>query len=215
MKDSFVLNKCFKIEQNKQSGKVASLYERFYPYWDPTTYMDDMTGRFSDFPSSPFMEILKQQPLMESFIQLYFLNKDLYDEITIERNKCILMMFFIQINNLVSRLYLANNQSEFAQLDGKIHHAIRKFTRETVPYDPELEYIIVPERYKHTLLEGRSGEPSIFSNLMIALFDHSFYIWLRTKYEILSIIQENIDRSWSPVDIEKIRSEIEKMILAW
>jgi hypothetical protein len=48
---------------------------------------------------------------------------------------------------------------------------------------------------------------------MIALFDHSFFTWLVTKYEILSIIRKNIDKSWSPIDVERIRSEIEEMIL--
>jgi hypothetical protein len=117
-----------------------------------------MTGKFSDYPSSPFMEILKQQPLMEGFLQMYFLNKDLYDEDTIEKNKCMLMTFFIKINNLVKRLYLTNNQSEFAGVSSKIHYAIRKFTRETIPYDPVLEKNILPERYKYVLLEGPSGE---------------------------------------------------------
>lgn len=133
-----------------------------------------MTGKFSGYPSSPLIEILKQQPLMEYFIQEYFLNTDIYDPATIERNKCVLMTFFMKINNLVRRLYLVNNRSEFLTLFVKIHNDIQGFFLETVPNDKILDKSIFPKEYIDILPKEPLEELSVFSDLMNILVDYCF-----------------------------------------
>ncbi|EKD44186.1 MAG: hypothetical protein ACD_71C00218G0011 [uncultured bacterium (gcode 4)] len=212
MKDSYVLHKCILAGSGNNSiwnhpEIVASLYDRFYPYWDPTSHMNDMTGIFSDYPSSPLMETLKQQPHMLYFIKEYFLNEDIYDPITIGENKCILMTFFIKINNLFRRLYLVKNKSEFVELFTKIHNDIILFSRETIPNGRVREdgSILREEFWEYSF---------IFSDIMITLIDHSFNTWLRTKYGILSIIQKHANNRWGPIDEGAILDEIEKMMLS-
>lgn len=213
MKDSYVLHKCILAGSGDDSiwnysETVASLYDRFYHYWDPTTHMDDMTKIFSDYPSSPLMETLKQQRLMSYYIKEYFLNEDIYDPITIEGNKSILMTFFIKINNLFRRLYLAKNKSEFVELFTKIHDDVILFSRETIPSGRVQE--------DGSLFKEEPWEdPYIFSDIMITLLDRFFNRWLRTKYEILSIIQKHANNRWGSIDEDIIRDEIEKTMLLW
>jgi len=212
MKDSYVLHKCILAGSGDESAwihseTVASLYERFYLYGDPTAQMDDMTGIFSDYPSSPLMEALKQQPHMLYFIKEYFLNEDIYDPVTIEGNKGILMAFFIKINNLFRRLYLVKNKSEFTELFTKIHNDIILFSRETIPSGRIWEDGSI---FREEFWE----DPSIFSGIMMSLIDHNFNTWLRVKYRILSIIQKHINNRWGPIDESIILDEIEKTMLS-
>ncbi len=218
MKDSYVLYNfvpkwCNNNLVENSSEIVASLYERFYLYWDPTTHMDDMTWDFLDFPSSPLIEMFKQQPLMNYFIKEYFLNEEIYTETDIENNKIMLMIFFIKINNLLRRVYLVNNQREFVELYTKIRNDVLQFLHEIVPTCKVLDKNIFPERYSYLLPKEPLEEIYVFSNLMIKLIDYSFNASLRHKYEILSIIHKNINSNWRSVDKNAIQDEIEKMLL--
>lgn len=218
MKDSFILQKCipdinFDGIPGNQSTMIALLYERYYPYWDPTAIIDDLTWNFSDFPSSPLIEMFKRHTLMEYFIKEYFINDDIYTDREIKKNKCFLMTFFIKVNNLFRRLYLVDNQSEFTELFLKIEDVIIDFADEIIPPDKLMDIDLPPETYDETLPEWPIQESLIFLHLMIGIVNHYFHTSIRDKYGIFSIIQENIKSNWESIDENKIRHEIETMLL--
>lgn len=219
MKDFFVLNKC--IQAGKDSSLIpkhweviASLYERFYPYGDFTALMDDMTDKFSNFPSSPLIEIFKQNKLMGYFIEEYFLNGEIYTPVDIEENKCRLMVFLIKINNLFKRLYLVNNQGEFVELFTKIQNVITQFSNETISSEKILNSNMLLDDYTYIVPVWSFSERYVFQSLAKAIVDYSFNASLRTKYAILSVIHKNILKSvWGYLDESWIRREIEEIML--
>lgn len=217
MKDSFVLYKCALGSSSDlvYSKDVALLYHKYYHYGDLTGMMLDMTGKFSNYPSSQLMEIFKQNALMEYFIDEYFLSDDIYALSDKEENKCRLMIFLIQINNLFRRLYLVDDKKEFVDIFTKIHNVILQFSNEIIPADKILDMDVIPEKYTDVLPKWSLPERFVFQNLAKSIVDYSFNTSLRTKYAILSIIQKNVlNSTWGYVDEERIRSEIEEMILS-
>lgn len=217
MNDLFILEKYF--PDNDYSGSLsnhpiilASLYDEFYCYGDWTVKVRDIFWNFSDFPSSPFIEMLKQNVDMQYFIQEYFLSEDIYSESEVESNKTLLMTFFIKINNLFRRRYLINSDSEEKELYKKIHDTMYEFAQKVIPWDKLFNSSTLSKKFVDGLPKWPLSELLVFYYLMMCLDQYCFNRSICIKDAIFSIILKNIIDNWELINRDNIRHEIETIL---
>jgi len=216
MKDLFILQKYF--PDNDYSGplndypeNLPSLYNEFYCYGDWTVKVSDISWNFSDFPSSPFIEMLKQNIDMQYFIQEYFLSEDICSESEVESNKTLLMAFFIKINNLFRRRYLINSDSEEKELYIKIHDTMYGFAQKVIPWDKLFNSSTLSKKFVDGLPKWPLSELWVFYYLMMCLDQYCFERSIRMKDAIFFIVYKNIYDNWGVIHKDNIRHEIEAM----
>lgn len=226
MKDLLILNEFTDwFEYNdliKVDPRIAKYYDLFNEYSNPTFKINDVTWKFSQFPSSSLIELLKQNKLMAMMIDKYFLNEEIFSHDDIEDNKIQLINFFLQINSKLKDCYWSNNINEFNSKFKEILDIINTFYKEIIPFDDYLDKnALTSEDLEKLDSNEKIRSIEFFSELTINLVEFTFNRSIEIKFSILEIIvnffypEDNKDEiSDEDYDVEsELRQQIEAFIL--